>query len=80
MRTGTELPFRNFSKRLFPKREEMADYLTAFHAAFLQDSVQFGFEVSEGASEPGSGQGPSSPGAGGSDSEAGRAGPAGMVK
>ena len=49
MRTGTELPFRNFSKRLFPKREEMADYLTAFHAAFLQDSVQFGFEVSEGS-------------------------------
>ena len=27
----------------------MADYLTAFHAAFLQDSVQFGFEVSEGS-------------------------------
>ena len=49
MRTGTELPFRNFSKRLFPKREEMADYLTAFHAAFLQDSVQFGFEVLEGS-------------------------------
>ena len=29
---GTGFPFRNFSKKLYPDKQEMSNYLAAFHA------------------------------------------------
>lgn len=46
---GTAFPFRNFSKKLYPDKEEMSRYLEAFHAKYTQRSVQYGFEVQAGS-------------------------------